>query len=383
MDTIKSFFCLRDKRINFDLDPVTDAEFLFGEPQWAEDVDKRLQRSIVMGRPFRLVWWGQFGIGKTHRLRYMIRSIENKGYNFLPFYAVASDLDEKCGFERLHTQLIGSIGYDRLRTFAEQYLQKLNGGASIAKFEALVDGSIDVASAFNGLGSKNPNMAAAAWKYLLGQKLDRSEMQLANTGKSQIDTAIEFAVVHQVIGHIIEEETSKRPIYLVDEVENLTKIKNKNSQSRWQESIRTLLDVKNIGLVLAVGAESMQGIPTIIVMPDIVRRIQLDNYEQMAAYKAATAEKFVRSILEHFVDPTCRAAKEAANKWVDGVGDYESALYPFTKSGFQIFCGAATNDPKNAKPSEIINTLNNVAYEALTAKSDLITKAILEKSKIA
>jgi hypothetical protein len=129
--------------------------------------------------------------------------------------------------------------------------------------------------------------------------------------------------------------------------------------------------------VFTVGAENMQGIPSIIIMPDLVRRIQVENYEQMAAYKTATAQKFVRELLENFVDPACRSNLEAANGWVNDSNDYESALYPFTKSAFVIFCNHATVDPKNAKPSEILNSLNNAAYETMIAESKLITSEVL------
>src|ERR1700733_7410180 len=106
MQTIQSQFCLKAARANFDLDPATDADLLFGEQQWGDDVDKRLQRSIAMGRPYRLVWWGQFGIGKTHRLRFTKKLIEKNNYPFFPCFAIASDLEEKSGFERLHSQLV-------------------------------------------------------------------------------------------------------------------------------------------------------------------------------------------------------------------------------------------------------------------------------------
>ena len=208
-------------------------------------------------------------------------------------------------------------------------------------------------------------------------------MALAGVSKPAVDTAIEFATVHHVFGHIVEQQTEgKKLLYLIDEVENLTKIKNKNTAARWQESIRALLDVKNIGLVFSVGAENLQGLPSIVIMPDIVRRIQTDNYEPMSAYKPATAEKFLRDLLATFIDPVCRQQLEQENGWVDSTGDYSSTLYPFNKPAFQIFCNNATNDPRSAKPSEILNALNNASYEAMVANSLLITPQILEKLKM-
>ena len=138
-----------------------------------------------------------------------------------------------------------------------------------------------------------------------------------------------------------------------------------------------MLDVKNIAVVFTVGAENLQGIPPVIVSPDIVRRMQTENYEPMAAYKAPTATKFVQDVLAELIEPSCRTAMEAANSWVSGSNDYDSACYPFTVSAFRVFCNHAVNDPRNAKPSEILNALNNAAYEAMVANSPLITPVIL------
>jgi hypothetical protein len=104
------------------------------------------------------------------------------------------------------------------------------------------------------------------------------------------------------------------------------------------------------------------------------------NYEPMSAYKPATAEKFLRDLLGTFIDPVCRQQREGENGWVDGTGDYSASLYPFNKPAF--FCNNATNDPRSAKPSEILNALNNAAYEAMVANSLLITPQILEKLKM-
>src|SRR3989442_1357615 len=96
--TFQEWFCLREGRRNFEIDPLHDQEFLFGEAMWQEDIDSRLKRAQLLGTPVRLVWWGQYGIGKTHRLRHTEYLIKHSGYSYYPCYAVASDLDEKAGF---------------------------------------------------------------------------------------------------------------------------------------------------------------------------------------------------------------------------------------------------------------------------------------------
>ena len=68
--TFQEWFCLRENRRNFQIDPVRDQAFLFGKREWEEEINSRLRRAQLLGTPVRLLWWGQFGIGKTHRLRH-------------------------------------------------------------------------------------------------------------------------------------------------------------------------------------------------------------------------------------------------------------------------------------------------------------------------
>ena len=57
-----------------------------------------LQRALVMQKPVRMLWWGGYGIGKTHRLNHISHMIETSvepEYPFQPFTPVCSDIDEK------------------------------------------------------------------------------------------------------------------------------------------------------------------------------------------------------------------------------------------------------------------------------------------------
>src|SRR3989442_1357617 len=80
-------------------------------------------------------------------------------------------------------------------------------------------------------------------------------------------------------------QTGEELLYLIDEGENLGKVTKAVLEARWGESIRSILDLKHVGVVMTIGAERQDGIPKIILQPDIVRRFQRDNYIQMEAYK--------------------------------------------------------------------------------------------------
>src|SRR6266404_4817714 len=128
--SFSEWFCLKDGHKNFQIDPVRDQEFLFGEPEWEKDIDSRLKRSQLLGTPLRLVWWGQFGIGKTHRLRHTQHLIEKNNYRYFPRYVVAADIQEKTGFERLHFELVNSLGRDFMKGMVESFILKARTGTN-------------------------------------------------------------------------------------------------------------------------------------------------------------------------------------------------------------------------------------------------------------
>src|SRR2546422_9652730 len=125
---------------------------------------------------------------------------------------------------------------------------------------------------------------------------------------------------------------------------------------------------------MTIGAERQEGLPKIILQPDIVRRFQRDNYIQMEAYKPPVAKSFLRGLLSTWIDPERRAKLEADQNFASAVSDYDAEFYPFTSGGFEKFCEWAVVDPRTAKPSEIIARLNNVAAEAYFRDRYLLTK---------
>src|SRR5438128_173916 len=121
--SFQEWFCLKADRENFEIDPVRDQAHLFGEPEWRTQIDDILHTAEELNVPVRLVWWGDFGIGKTHRLRHTEFLIKTKPYQYHPCYVVATDLQEKTGFERLHRELVNSLGRDSMRELVRKYLR--------------------------------------------------------------------------------------------------------------------------------------------------------------------------------------------------------------------------------------------------------------------
>jgi hypothetical protein len=367
------WFCLKDGRKNFLIDPTLDRDVLFGQPEWEKQIDDRLRKSQLLSTPARLVWWGQYGIGKTHRLHHTEYLIKNKGYTYHPCYLVASDIQEKTGFEALHNPMVSALRRDWMRGLAKEYLLKA-AASKVPPLSDICNGIADIEVALETFGHPSEKTFPAAWTFLCGGLLDKTELGLVGVGRPKLERAGDYAGVIQALATIIELETGKMLLYLIDEGENLTRITNRTAEARWNESLRAILDVKNLGVILTVGAEKSDQLPVLILRPDIVRRIQKDNYVTMESFKEQDTSKFIRDLLEKFVDAGKRSALEVSEGFSNNVPDYKSNLYPFTEGGFAMFCDGVTLDPRNAKPSEILAKLNNVAAEACFDSRRLINR---------
>lgn len=372
------WFCLAPGRRNFQINPVTDRAFLFGDQGWDREIDTRLKRAQLLGEPLRLVWWGQHGIGKTHRLRHTEHLITKHEYKYLPCYVVASDIQDKTGFDRLHFELMNSLSKERMRTLVSSYLLKLRTApGTVMSLRDLSNGIGDVESALRSFGGDNDQLLTPAWRFLSGLELKGNDLVLANVTKSRLESSHDFNAVLAAIATIVNIEENCELMFLIDEFENVGRVTNKAAENRWQETLRSLLDVRNISIVLAIGAERLDGIPKVIMQPDIVRRIQKDNYVQMAAFTAPEARSFTQGMLRQWIDTERLAALAQTERSI------ERDTYPFTSNAFDKFCEWTVNDPRAAKPSVIIDKLNNVAAEAYFRDERMITRDILVEVGIA
>jgi hypothetical protein len=374
------WFCLKEGRVNFQIRPDRDHQFMFGNVKWRDDIRRELQRALLLQNPVRIVWWGDYGIGKTQRLRYMEHLINtefsDRTPSFYPVVVMTRDLQDKSGFEQLHYELVSRLKFDQMRTATVAYAKKLwTGGVGPIPFEQLAT-SEDVVNAFRVLGGDNERFAGAAWRFLAGQDIG-DEMVVANVHKGGLDSSIEFADVLKVFATIIEIQLGKQLFYMVDQVEALSKITNKNAEARWVETLRAVLDVPNLSIVLALGASRLDGLPSIVYAAEIVRRFTVDKYIQMGAYETPEAEAFVRDLLSNLIDAGKRQAMVEAEGIATQYPGFSPEVYPFSEKAFQKFCRYFGEQPKIGKPAEIIPKLDFLAAEAFIQGKRLIDEDFL------
>ena len=315
-------------------------------------------------------------MGKTHRITYAMRHIQDNGLPLQPVFVVSSDITDRSGFERLHFPMINNLGVGEMHAIVKQFVQKYD---EHHKIWSELAHSEDVIKAVRNLGNTNASNRLAAWKWLTGLELSGKEKEPGQAGvtKDQIDSSVEFAEVLRALSLIVQHEKKRRLIYFIDQVERLGNLTNANAQHTWVETLRAVLDMSEIGIVLAIGASRLDQLPAVVLAPEVASRIGKEGYEhyRIDAYKEDQAARFLKDLFKEWVDPDIRDPLATAEGWASS--EYDPEYYPFTVPAFTVFCKNVTHDPRDAKPRAFLEKLNNVAADACMENRRIIDKALL------
>ena len=93
--------------------------------------------------------------------------------------------------------------------------------------------------------------------FLSGQVLDKTIIGQVGANKRQLTDSGEFAEVLTVVSRTIKKYSDNKAtlLYLIDEVEWIKNITNANAQNKWNNCIRRVVEIDDIGFIMAVGAE--------------------------------------------------------------------------------------------------------------------------------
>src|SRR2546429_281554 len=71
MDTMQSWFGLKEEHTDFSIETEADANLFFARRELNEQLKAILRRSFRTGNPPKMVLYGYWGVGKTHTMRHM------------------------------------------------------------------------------------------------------------------------------------------------------------------------------------------------------------------------------------------------------------------------------------------------------------------------
>jgi len=379
---LKDWLCLKD-RGDFTILPERDGELFFGETVLEEQIRTAIEEQMIRGRPPKSVIFGDYGIGKTHMLfhikYYLEKSYPNKT---CVVYLKLPALDVDSTFQILHQRIMESVGMSVIQDLVKR-LSLMLSGPNLMRDLIQFFGDENFAKAANSLGSYG-NLAIEAWRWMCGIELpDASQGNIGVT--RNLEQPADYVMVLENVGKLFREsskEESRTLILLIDECEDLGKIKRPDAVTNWEHALRELSTNNYIGMIFALSTDQTSWSKTPILGKDaIYTRIvenELGKYLLMPPIGSVeNVRKFVEGMLT-LIDKKCAAAKIKDNNLSISVD-----TYPFDADALHAIERFVVETPKRRRPRYIIAVLNKLGVHAFKNKKFYLTgdetKEVLDK----
>lgn len=371
MKSFAEHFCLKDGRDNFDVNEQLDWQLILGTKKYKKTVDEMLDAAMATRRPPRLVWAGDYGVGKTHHLNYASNKITDGNLPFKVVRMELPDVQSNSEFNVLFERMVNEVGYNYFRTLL---LEKISADS---KWLDTVAPS-DIKKALRQM-ALNEDVAESAWDFLCGRKLGKDQKAQVGVSKVRLDDSEEYASVILNIAQVIKAQTEDRRIllFLIDEVEGLKAVNKADAENKWVLAVRKILDIKEVGAIFAVGSQHLNDIPRILQDGSVIRRFGQQNYIFLENFDNTDTQSFIQQLLTTFIDPTRKAALEGKENLTAKSG-YDSNFYPFMSDAFEGYCQWLVSEQQRAKPAEFLTKLHTTLGAALKEGKTLIDRAFLE-----
>lgn len=330
-----------------------------------EDVLKRFQNVIMellnTGTSIITIMVGEYGSGKSHLLKLFKKSvnaqliseekstiaayIKTPGDDFSDFfYGFVDDIgphmlnqlssrfiSRTMKFERglmrhvfdknvAQSYLSGKLGLEELLEKSEFF--DLVDELKTSKFSGL---DFDLSQAFILLS--NPKLSSTAWRWFLGEHLDRDEKDLLHIDalmdeKDPYRLFSDFVELLKIVGN-------ENLVILVDELEKITLL-TATKKDRYQDDLRRLIDdhPKNMCFYLAIAPRQWQDLtkePTALV-----RRLR-GNWHLLEDFK----ESETRELIERYLYST-RFEQYPGQKIKTSFPSCDPSLYPFSDTALDV-----------------------------------------------
>jgi Cdc6-like AAA superfamily ATPase len=341
MDTMQSWYGLKEGHHDFTIDYDTDANLFFARHDLDEQLGAILKRSFRTGYPPKFVLYGDWGVGKTHTMRHVKFVIETT--DALPATVVfveLPDITTKSTFQVAHAALLDALGIDRAQSlvyrFNAQHGEKSKG---IIK-EAAQSG--DIATAFMNLAVSG-DIARIAWDWLRGVPLQDAQARLVGL-PSKLDQSIQLVRVLQVLGRLSLDMDKKMLVFMLDEATKLGNVSNADAINHWLSAFKSLADsqTKEVGIIVSGAWIEPDDMPLPLQDQQVMTRFGSSNYIPLHPLDGEEAATFVQDLLEEWVEPAERAQITAQyGQQADGE-EVEATSFPFTvpalKRMVEYFC---------------------------------------------
>lgn len=383
MATLKEWFCLSEDRKSFKPQVLQDRQEIFCHQREIDDaIRNTIERQFAAGEPIKMMLWGDWGVGKTHAVNHIAWWLEQNQTEY-PAEAIIvelSDVTKKSRFDVLTRSFLDRLTLPRIIELIHEYQPKT--GVHIVDGLAKVDVVAHVAEAFSKLllarkGDSPPPDVLTAFEYLKGGKGG------ANIGLGQpLTTSEEFYGVLLALGEVHRKTTGRLLVFVCDEAAKLEDVdKDDASRQHWTSVNRLIFDDRNdvFGFIYTMSGKGERHLAKVLLDNQVLSRLGESNLIELRNLAQGDVDSFLTNLVSRFVDKPCVDAKDAAGALGPG---YDWAAYPFTPAARHEFIMYWSTNPEAAKPRDICDKLNDVAFQALKRSKGLIDEECLREVRL-
>ena len=376
-------FCLKDDRKNFTInfrDNHEDRAAYFGNSRINEEIIKDIRERYMMGSQPKKFLYGQYGVGKTHTLFNIKYGLEDSPdavaltSHQVKCCFIDAEFKEKTNYNYLHAQMMEAVTLEKIRQVVDEYLAK-NAGPGLEDKLREDFGDANIARAIRALGYAGEPITL--WKWLCGGSMTASELTSYKLTKNMDTISEMYRVLVGIMRLFVEKGIYY--LFLLDEMEGLTNIRNQDCRESFHDAFRKLADDENsvVGFIVSIYAMQEEDIPDFVFREDIKTRLNKANIHHLD-YLAHDDDvrQFLTDLFLLVIDEEKKTEKEKEGKVSVGL-----EFYPLTDEAMEELVNLAVTAPTASLPRNFISALNEGAVHAARRNSYVIDTGDLTRAQ--
>lgn len=392
MKTLSENFFLRPGFEGFQLAPEDHAKLLIGEHdrRHRDKILEALEDDCSSGEGYKAVIYGDFGRGKTHEARNIQWELENQK---VPVYArlvTCHEFKAKESFSSLFAMMLQGLGAKEVNRVAEEYLRRARDRV-VPAFEELVQ-TPEIAIGLKALANANIDTVRVALQWLGG--IEGVDTKHLGTGlPDRLTVSREFAEVMGAMARMFKVVDNRVLVFFVDEAERFSLVTHTDTYWSWVGCLRALTEIRSVGFVFYVGAQTRDDLPNMLTWDEVYSRIGTQNYKQLFDPGPDELKQWVEELFQTLVRKGdvpvvhCEAVPPAALddaipddlKALVGKDPKALAAYPFTPAALKEFVDACVSRDLGNRPRAVLKLIQAAAKRANRLGLRLIDETIVRE----
>jgi Cdc6-like AAA superfamily ATPase len=362
METMQSWYGLKDEHTDFTIENDTDA--FFGRHELDERLKSMLRRSFRTETPPKLVLYGEWGVGKTHTMRHIEHVIaKNDDFRATVVFVELPDIAAKSTYQVAHAAFLDALGLEKAR----EWMMKFQTAHPSDAREQIQDftQSGDVAEAFENLITRGDG-SRIAWDWLRGIPLSGSEARLVGLPTALTQSTLLVRVL-QMLGRLSLEADEKLLVFMLDEATKLGYVSNNDAVNHWINAFKTLSDplTKEAGFIVSGSWADPDEMALALQDQQVATRFGEQNFIPLQNLDEDETRIFIKALVGEWVDPEKRdklAAKFASEADGEAV---TSETFPLTDAGLEVAVQYACRNAGVTTPRDVQKALDDLFNRAI------------------